>query len=1430
MQTPSSEVSLVEFFVLGNYENEVESVAKIEKPDIYEDKIPVKGGVLDAAMGSTEYEYYCNTCRGNKNTCPGHYGSVTLNMPVISPLYVNTVKKFLKIVCFTCASLLEGEAEEVHHPRSKEYIKYIRSKNTKECRNCGAVKYPVSQDLSDNISFYQTIPDGYKTVHQYISPALMEHVFKRFSAASVAYLGLPETSHPSKFILRTIRAPPNSIRPSIHKIDTSRNNTNDITAILQHVIKINNKFNGSKNYNSVLTPDDIATSKLLNVYYSSMIVDSSSRGVMMGNSQKQIISLTGRFKQKKGRIKKNLNGRRVHRMARGFITCNPTLEPDKVGISKKIAKSVQIPVTVRSYNFLQLNQYFKNGVKDYPGCTHIRKASNGKMYHVANVAPTFRLEEGDILWRDIITGDKVHFNRQPSLEPSSITAMRVEVRESGDTFEMSETICGLFAADFDGDAMNIQFPTSERFGWEIFQLASTAEFFINMKNSTPKIGLIQDCILGLAFLTLDDCRIDKLHAMRLYGGVSSNPNYGDIVDPMQSIQGRDVLSRLMIDCGTLIDLKKGSAFYQKNYTKYIDYHNSDQQVVIEKGKLLSGVVDKSTVGKSATGGIFHTIHNMYGPNAALRAVYNFQQIARQFLYNHGATMSLADLVLRDSTKVKIQDNIRAIMAEAMSITHDLNEGKIVPPIGMSLETYYESKMFAQLSSNDLHWGPIFENIDPIHHMMCIFIFTGARGELFNLKNIVAAIQQIEINGMRMVEDLNGRALAYYTRCDENPKARGFITNSYTSGLKNDEFAFHTQDTRFALINKSMNTSITGAANRKGIKSMESLVINNHRHLTSPIHCVQLLYGGDGINPKFLERVQFPTLDPTLGEEEWVKKFVTKVTDAHVAKEFKGEGSSKLFAEEELRLREDRNTFLEVSGYIEYANAEGFSHERLMAVNVERVVESVVSIGKSKGVVQPVQIRTVQEFCELLPYNLINEIQEKKRGPIPDHFYLATRQLCILVRGILTYRYMVLRGITPELLDAILIKIKTSHQDALIGYGICAGIFAVQSIFESLTQMMLSAHHTVGHESVKKTGVYRVEELTHARGTESMKAPTMIINLLGNAGEDRAKVEAFANKIEQIKVKDIMVSSCIFIEEIGNPKHPISRNDTWMKGYMETNPGETDRLINICLRIVMNKYKLIEKQLSTQVIYISLMEKYNRKIYVMYCTEEAKEIVFRVYFYSSEFKTDSDPLEEIQVLEQEIYEHIIRGVKGVQAAYISEKNVSNVSEAIKEGNVIIPITHKKVYFVHTLGTNLQEILTMPEVDINNTLSDSILEMNELFGIDCARDRIIIEFKAQMSGKASDRHFGVLADQMTVTGQVTAINRFGTINRKDSPLNRISDSNSVDTIRQSALTNAKDTLDGVGGSILLSLTPKIGTLYNTFVMDDSMEISDELINVL
>eukprot|EP01069_Polyplicarium_translucidae_P012943 Polyplicarium_translucidae@DN670_c0_g1_i1.p1 len=90
------------------------------------------------------------------------------------------------------------------------------------------------------------------------------------------------------------------------------------------------------------------------------------------------------------------------------------------------------------------------------------------------------------------------------------------------------------------------------------------------------------------------------------------------------------------------------------------------------------------------------------------------------------------------------------------------------------------------------------------------------------------------------------------------KARGFVANSFYSGLEPSEFFFHTMSGREGLVDTAVKTAETGYMQRRLIKALEDLSIQyDYTVRTSDGQIVQFVFGDDGLNPQRMEEKNKP---------------------------------------------------------------------------------------------------------------------------------------------------------------------------------------------------------------------------------------------------------------------------------------------------------------------------------------------------------------------------------------------------------------------------------------------------------------------------------------------------------------------------------------------------------------------------------------------
>eukprot|EP01117_Protostelium_nocturnum_P012753 TRINITY_DN4718_c0_g1_i1.p1 TRINITY_DN4718_c0_g1~~TRINITY_DN4718_c0_g1_i1.p1 ORF type:complete len:585 (-),score=234.22 TRINITY_DN4718_c0_g1_i1:38-1792(-) len=91
-----------------------------------------------------------------------------------------------------------------------------------------------------------------------------------------------------------------------------------------------------------------------------------------------------------------------------------------------------------------------------------------------------------------------------------------------------------------------------------------------------------------------------------------------------------------------------------------------------------------------------------------------------------------------------------------------------------------------------------------------------------------------------------------------PAAKGFVANSFFTGLTPTEFFFHTMGGREGLVDTAVKTADTGYMQRKLVKALEDLAVHYDDTVRNSVNgIVQFTYGDDGLDPAAMEATNKP---------------------------------------------------------------------------------------------------------------------------------------------------------------------------------------------------------------------------------------------------------------------------------------------------------------------------------------------------------------------------------------------------------------------------------------------------------------------------------------------------------------------------------------------------------------------------------------------
>ena len=129
-----------------------------------------------------------------------------------------------------------------------------------------------------------------------------------------------------------------------------------------------------------------------------------------------------------------------------------------------------------------------------------------------------------------------------------------------------------------------------------------------------------------------------------------------------------------------------------------------------------------------------------------------------------------------------------------------------------------------------------------------------------------------------------------------------------------------------------------------------------------------------------------------------------------------------------------------------------------------------------------------------------------------------------------------------------------------------------------------------------------------------------------------------------------------------------------------------------------------------------------------------------------------------------------------------------------------------------GTDLRQIMSTKGIDGSTVRCNHIMEVEKTLGIEAARRSIMEEVHKTMESygiKIDRRHTELMADVMTVKGDVLGITRFGIAKMKESVFMLASFEKTTDHVFEAAMRGTRDSIEGVSECIIMGVPMKIGT---------------------
>ena len=842
----------IKFCVWSPNEIRKYSVAEITAPETYdEDGLAVQGGLMDGRLGTLEPGQKCLTCGNTSARCPGHFGHIELAEPILHIAFIDNIHKLLTVTCRSCSRIKVPQDVLDEFSKFKSYrASYTvvsqkripeqileKAKKSKECPHCGKPQYELiftkptifieKTDLGENRLLPITIRERFSQIIDEDLRLLNYNV---------------DTARPEWFILQALPVPPVTVRPSII-LETGIRSEDDLTHKMVDIIRVNQRLKESKEAG---TPPLIVQDLVdLLQYHTTTYFDNEVSGIPQAHhrSGRPLKTLTQRLKGKEGRFRGSLSGKRVDFSSRTVISPDPNLDLGEVGVPTAVATKLTIPEIVTEWNIEKLKKLVINGPSTFPGVNYIVRPDGVKIrldFVEDRSIIADSLEIGYLVERHLSDGDIVLFNRQPSLHQMSIMAHHVRVLP-GKTFRLHPSVCPPYNADFDGDEMNLHVPQSEEARAEAILLMRVQEQLISPRFGGPIIGGLRDFITGAYLLTKDDTTLTRQEFANLamlggYDGKLPPPQIKNKSDSLYT--GKQLFSVFLpSDFNLVLTSKwsKGTGGGQKD-------------IVIKNGELVSGVIDKSSIGAEEPESVLHRIAKDYGNEKAKTFLNSVLIIIKQFITNYGFSYGYSDLELSDKDRTAILTDLEETYGKVSDIISDKKKGTLRPMRGMTAAETAEALITYELGKARDRAGITANSNLADDNAGKIMATTGARGSALNVGQMAGALGQQSRRGKRLHTGYSNRTLPHFKEHDDNPDSHGFVKSNFRDGLSVLEFFFHAMGGREGLVDTAVRTQQSGYMQRRLINALEHIRLEYDGTVRDPHgHIIQFLYGEDGID-------------------------------------------------------------------------------------------------------------------------------------------------------------------------------------------------------------------------------------------------------------------------------------------------------------------------------------------------------------------------------------------------------------------------------------------------------------------------------------------------------------------------------------------------------------------------------------------------------
>ena len=977
-----------------------------------------------------------------------------------------------------------------------------------------------------------------------------------------------------------------------------------------------------------------------------------------------------------------------------------------------------------------------------------------------------------------------------------------------------------------------QDPESEA---ELKNLAAVPYQIVSPANNSSIIGIYQDSMLGSYQFTRPNIKFNPREAMNLLM-MFNNVNEKELLEEIKKeggVTNFDILSQIMPPL---------SMKYTTNAFKHDkdDMKTSNAVIEIKNGKYIRGQMDKKVMG-AGTKGLLQRVCNDFGNMASAKFIDDLQNVVTEYMKSNAFSVGISDLISDQKTNDEIVQVITKKKTDVKDLIDQVQIGIFENNTGKTNEEEFETQVNSILNQATSESGKIgLKNLNK-NNRFVIMVNAGSKGTDLNISQMISCLGQQNVDGKRIPYGFENRTLPHFTKYDDSPGARGFVESSYINGLSPQELFFHAMGGRVGLIDTAVKTSTTGYIQRRLIKGLEDLMVSYDMTVrTNKNKIVQFSYGDDNIDTTKVENQNIPIV--SMSTQEIYAHYLIPEEKGNV------KTLSNIFLKNTMtRYKKQNSDFMKKTD--EYIN---------MMINKRDLLIKNVFKNKSDVLVNcPVAfsyiINNIQGQCNITISSLVDitllealEMIEQCYANLEKSSYTPPTQLF----KTLYYYYLspkdllVIKRFNKAALTLLLDTITINYKRSIVAPGEMVGMIAGQSIGEVSTQMTLNTFHFAGVASKSNVtrGVPRIEEILSL--SSDIKNPSLSIYLKPEDERHKEKAQTIMYMLEHTILEEIVksIEICFDPDDLNSL---ISEDRDTIEQYkafenmvsecsetsLQSDENEKSKWI---IRMVMEPEVMLEKNITMDDVNFTLKNCFEDQVSCIYSDFNADKLVFRIRMNEviknssgrgGQKKTKVNPLDQsdqIYILknfqDQLLQNVVLRGVKGINKVILRK-----VIDNMVENNGI----YKKqdIWVLDTIGTNLIDVLGLDFIDNKRTLSNDIIEIYNVLGIEAARQAIYNELVevVEFDGTYINFHnYSVLVDRMTFTHKLISIFRHGINNDNIGPIAKASFEETPEMFLRAARHAELDTLRGISANVMCGQEGFFGTAAFQVVLDiDEMQ---------